>query len=1129
MKTDVPASGRHSRLGTRRAGTCVRHVGLAVLIAVATCWAGADPATDSGAAGTVRTTAAASAPATDLSPAGRELVRDTWPQRIAGSGYYELLDELRRLGLDDRGTRAELEARLRQFHDLPAPAPADGERSRVVEVRRAERAEYATQAETGADSVTLRGAVEVAVLQADPPTVHVIRADEVIYDRTAQLLTARGAVHYEVTQEQGEPQSVRAATMAYDLDSSKAVFLSATTQQQREGATGPLTFSFTAEVITRLSDATIILDDVRFSSSPDPVLTNYEIRARRMWLLAPGEWGLQAATIYVGRVPVFYVPFFFWPGDDVVFHPAVGVRDREGLFLNTTLYLIGRRPREDEPFSVLSLTNPGDYREELRGIFLRKIPGAPPPDDSYLKLMLDLYARLGMFAGAAGMLPVSDVGEVNFQVAAARSRNIYFDSARGTYTIYDPNDRSERLHWNESTLFGTTVPLRYGVELSGDVRFSGGSVRAGMELFSDPEFPSDFGNRQERFDWPTLIGFPGAPDTPPVRRSNLTWEVVARADLSALVGVDRPRSVEQLRLTNAGVYWLWRSRADPAVALIDPTRSFYYPATLRVQSAAQMGGTLLQLPATRVPASEPRMASVPGRGLRAFDTEPDPEQGGPPASGDEPASRTARTVPFRLPEPRATDIRAPPVEPPASMPAPAEARAGYDLSPGVTVEAIYGSDDWKTATDVDHAMESITLRVDHTTRLDRGVDLYGGLLSFDNGLRHSLTVLHPQRGEALTDDDWEHLRRASLQRSGTSVHLDNRITLRPLRGVPAWENSAIVYDLDLRLLNVVYDEPRGGHRSEWGVWDEDGVVTHRLETVAAWQLGEFPQRLTLTGDLPPRPAFLSARLDLDGGLASATAALEARCRSGTESLGECHELKPEPLSITARVTPLEWLSLSERVTIDLIRSQFERTESTLRAGGLGASLIARRAEPDDPLQVRQLRLDYADTFGPNHLWRNRVAVQFEPRANWTVDVIEPERSRLTFTTSLTLGIHEFLDLRFGTASSNDNTYCYVPAWADAACSTRNPLEDLFWSLAFWNENQRRQSNFKADRISVSAVHHLQDWDLTFEFEARPMPREDGFSEFQSRFSLFLQWLPVPEIRSNVGGDGDSFFIDETGE
>ena len=126
-----------------------------------------------------------------------------------------------------------------------------------------------------------------------------------------------------------------------------------------------------------------------------------------------------------------------------------------------------------------------------------------------------------------------------------------------------------------------------------------------------------------------------------------------------------------------------------------------------------------------------------------------------------------------------------------------------------------------------------------------------------------------------------------------------------------------------------------------------------------------------------------------------------------------------------------------------------------------------------------------------------------------------------------MAIHEFLDLSFRTASSNDRTYCYVAAWADEACTTRDPVEDLWWSLSFWDESKRRQSNFKVDRISLSAVHHLQDWDLTFEYVARPVAREGGFREFASRFSIFVRWIPVPEIRGRVGADDDTIFLGES--
>ena len=1065
-----------------------------------------------------------------LSPSGQVLVRATLPERIAAAGYFELLDELRVLGLDDRGTRAELAARLRGFYGLPAPPAAAGEPSEVVQVRQAGHAEYATSPDTGADSVALRGAVEVVVRKTDPDTVHVIRADEVIHDRTARLLTARGDVSYEVMQEGEEAQSVHAASMSFDLPSSKAVFVDATTRQQRRGESGPLTFTFDADAITRLTDGTIVLDNVRFSSSPDPIRPNYEVRARRMWLLAPGEWAMQSATLRVGRVPLFYLPYFVWPGDELVFHPALGVRDREGLFLNTTLYLIGRRERDADPFSVLSLTDPGKYREELRGMFLRKIRGVDPrSEEHYLKLMLDLYSRLGVFSGVAATLPVADAGEASFQVGAARSRSIFYLPAQGGYTAVDESGRS---YWNDATLFGAAFPLRYGIELAGNARFRGSSLRARLEVFSDPDFVRDFGDREERIDWPGLLGFEGGRDGGPGRRSSLTWEVIGSADLNELLaGGERPPLLQRAQVTNAGVRWLWQSRADPAAPLHDPTRSFFYPATLRVPASAQVSGTFWRWPAppASVPSAEtPAPAAVAGRGLRGAAAPPAPADASEPAGDDSPPRATATAG--RLPPARHDEYRAPPAAPVAAAAPPATAHIGYQLSPGVTVEATYGSDAWQAAEDVDLALESIVVRGDLTSRLEERLDLYGGLFSFDHGLRHSLTVLLPHRRSALAADDaWQALVEQSRQRSRASLHLTNRFTWRPVRHIAAWQDSSITYDIDLRLLNVVYHAESRAYRTRAGGWDADGVARHRLQTAAVWKVGDHPQRLTLAGDLPPRPLLLSAQLDLQAGPATAGAVLRARCQDADRTLGECPKLVPDPLSVSVRVSPFTPLSIGERVAIDLVRSQFERSETTVGLAGLSASLIAVRPEPDEPLQARQLRLGYSESFGPHYEWRNRIRVGFSPATSWTIDFVEPRRSRFTLTTALTVAVHEFLDLSFGTSSSNDRTYCYVAAWADDACTTRDPVEDLWWSLAFWDENKRRQSNFKVDRISLGAVHHLEDWDLSVEYSARPVAREGGLREFSSEFSIFVRWIPVPEIRGRVGGDDDTIFLGESGD
>ena len=1071
------------------------------------------------------------------SPAARELIRATLADDIAGAGYDELRAEARRLGLDDRGSRRDLQARLRRFYALPEQSRPPSQPAQVVDVRRAVHAEYRTAAATGGSYLVLRGDVELVVQDAEADTEHVIRADEVIYHHDAELLSARGGVEYVVTQGDGEPQRVGAASLAFDLATSKAVFVDGFTRQQRDGVAGPVTFSFAGDTITRLADGTIILDGARFTSS-EPRLPNYEVRAQRMWLLAPGEWGLQGATLSVGGVPVLYLPFFFLPGDEMVFRPAVGVRDREGLFVNTTLYLIGRRPPDDEPLSVLSLTAPGQYDEELRGLFLRRVPtDDPPSDEHYLKLMLDLYARLGMFTGVAGNLPLAEDGTLEFQLGVARSRSIW--PLGGSFIASDPV--SGRSHWHHSSLFGVTLPLRYGLELDGNLTLPDVSLTGRVELFSDPDFTTDFGNREERFNWPALLGFNAASEDAPTRRTNLSWDLNARADFSRLLAAGRsaPRPIDQLRLRNAGVRWLWHSRTAAAPgtsagARYDPTRTFFYPSSLRLPLFAQMGGTLLRLPAGPADTVQDDQPDLPGGRLRPPEELPaEPE---PRARGTAPDS----AAPEALPQ---SSTRSRPQQE-------STVRLRYDLRPGVTFEGTHDSARWITVRDVDHALESATVQVAHTTLVQHDADLYGGVLGLDNSLRNTITLQSlVHTAETMPDQQRERLTVATRSRSGITVSLGNRLTLRPLLGRPAWERSAVTYDLDLRLLNVAYVETDDDFRSRWGSWDVDGITRHRLAAVAALQVADSPQRLTLSADLPPRPMFLSAGLALSAGDVTASASTGLRCRDdprtsmedeSRSTLEDCAEWTPQPLNLSLEAKPLEPLSLRQQLSIDLAYrrvpedppvARVARSVSSLRLGGLNASLIAlplqRMGRDEETLGLQQLRIDYTETLGPSYLWRNRIRLEFTARAGWTVNFPDPRSNRFTFSTGLTARVHEFLDLTFATASSNERTYLYVPTWArEAGQEPLNPIEDLLWSFAFWDDSLRLRSNFKVDRLSLSAVHHLQDWDLTFDYSVRPRAQEDGIIALSSEFSIVVQWLPVPEIRSLVGAEDEEFFISE---
>jgi hypothetical protein len=120
-------------------------------------------------------------------------------------------------------------------------------------------------------------------------------------------------------------------------------------------------------------------------------------------------------------------------------------------------------------------------------------------------------------------------------------------------------------------------------------------------------------------------------------------------------------------------------------------------------------------------------------------------------------------------------------------------------------------------------------------------------------------------------------------------------------------------------------------------------------------------------------------------------------------------------------------------------------------------------------------------------------------------------------------VSELLEFSFSSVSSNTKLYRYVPAWAALVEeSWVNPLEDLAASFNFWNIVDRYNSGFKIRTLAFKAVHHLHDWDLSMEYQGSPQLRvlPSGLRQFEwtPTFTILVQWIPVPEIRSRIRSD-----------
>jgi hypothetical protein len=152
-------------------------------------------------------------------------------------------------------------------------------------------------------------------------------------------------------------------------------------------------------------------------------------------------------------------------------------------------------------------------------------------------------------------------------------------------------------------------------------------------------------------------------------------------------------------------------------------------------------------------------------------------------------------------------------------------------------------------------------------------------------------------------------------------------------------------------------------------------------------------------------------------------------------------------------------------------------------------------------------------------WKNRIRVGTILNTSWSMNIEQCTENSLDLSLTFDFWLYRFLKLSLTTSSYNNRTYQYFPALAaKLGQSPVDPIRDLLYSFDFFSKNSRQhreQSAFNLRSITLEAVHYLHDWNLTLSYEGKPVLDEGAMQyQWRSSFSILLQWLPIPEIRSN---------------
>jgi lipopolysaccharide assembly outer membrane protein LptD (OstA) len=1052
-----------------------------------------------------------------------ELERSSLALDIAVSNYYELKTLAASKGLSTEGSAADIRARLYAYFGVQAPEAPAVDSSLTIES--ASSFEYFTMEEGGDKVISFQGPVSIKMRTTDGFT-HTIKADEVLFDRDKNIVDAKGSVIYTRV---GPSRSdeFRGETIVVDLGSYSGVFLNGSYDLAPSGSFQRSLF-FNFQKFSRRSQDLTILEDAKITACDDPV-PHYHIRAKKVWLFGNGDWALSGATLYVGVVPLVWLPFFYYPSDDILFHPVIGYRSREGAYVQTTTYLLGERPASTatNSSSSLSLFESSGGTTELKGIFLKRVQSAAgdkgnaqaAASKDRFAIMTDIYSALGVYAGVEGHFEGKVLGGLDFSLSAAESRSLFLES-NGYYSPFDYSN-SYASTWNSSSVFGLELPLRFGLDLSYKNSGGSGGTRYSIAflcpIYSDPYYLQDFSRRSESSS--IFSAFTG--NTTTVNKtSTLTQSLIS--SLSWNAGKDAQSALlANVTLSKLGAQMTWKTRSQSTTGLttaqkrllaVDPQRDFFYPDDLEFLDAAfSSSGTLLR------------------------------------ASSDD-----------------ATKAQDPGAQPKVAL---ISSSLSWTASGTASAEEKFLSSGWAKPADIDGSPYYLLFGMKGAFGLASDTQVLGNLLD----LKMNLSVgaqdqLRPYLYDERSSPTTVHPYKLSDYAYRTAYSdLSSGLTLQPFSPTSPFSSSSLSYNIGGRLYSYDYTGLSGSgvdatplYASTWIGWDSTTLTTHTATASLGYiSPSKLVQRLSLQANLPPQLEKYSAsyslsqkflNASLQGAVSKLSSSADLLPSSLTASLSLGGSPYPtlrsdlswdfDAMAPSSSVTSLEYLWSKLAFTAKKAKgysfasglwsvdgtNYFRPYEASLTLGPT-VSLAQGRLRIDGTTGQQAVNPAAATGEATQAALGNSLGLILKPKLSYTQNFLKFTDSTLGAGLDLTLASKDGTSLSFSAASANKAAWRYWPAFFPATASFdpadyyKNIFTDIWESFSIWDSSALKRSLFKLQSLSLSLTQDLHDWNLSAALSMSPLlyTPDSGrpYYQLDFSFSIGVTWKDISELKTSL--------------
>ncbi len=1032
----------------------------------------------------------------------------------------------------------------------------------VVTINYARHTDYEKNEASGNEIIVLSGNVSMTVEKGNTQ-LH-IDASSVRYDRKTSMLFAQGDVVIKSQSTNGK-QDATADSMLLNTDTLEGIFDNSRIVRYGEDDSSipsGSTLVASSNILGTGPSSTRAFKHATISFCDDEN-PHWKIRASKAWMLPGGEFAFLNALLFVGPVPLLYLPAFYYPKDEIIFNPVIGIDARKGYFVQTTTYLWGRKPlsayttnseSSDESFSFGRHTT---LKEQVReGIVLHNLDADyTGQTKDYLKLTADYYSRLGGMLGLDGNYTPQNgsfIPSVSGFFNIALSNTIFYYSEEAQFSRYGISLDGIKRYPDSSSFLGVDLPFRYG----GNISIKGNkflNYYLSLPIYSDPYILVDYGSRSEYMDWINFLTKSRSDEISDEMKitdddsrliSGFNWDAKTSYSFPELSNLDSYfLSNANVNLSSSVIFKSWKRtdsefKENPLLwRLYTPERKIFYPSLITpFKFSGTAEGSFYKYPAEE----------------KKKNTEAEQEKTAKKESSKaEPSQKYTQeesTVFFT-----SEDL---PVLGDISLPSLAEFK-GFEYSFDYSINPSYVKQDsfspsmlFTKNTDFDNSKVfssyyELNVPLELTNKLSYRSSFISlkNVLSFDPHYQK-----HPQLNGYTEESSKNSVLNADYGENKFDIFDGNIVSFRPFMYDNVLYDTGIDWKSTIGILRTKYIGD--ATHPDWDyltvdVTDDECITEHSLTGyIIAKESDKTSQKFTAATTLPPREGEKDFMVDLTFpyvALSFSTGVERVESTSDDETEDADIEFKEKPFKQSMTVSLLKKLKITESLNFNTEENHYDSTKFALSWNGFQAAYTMQYAYGYDYDTISGWTADKSKEFQPYNFtlaysspkknfrfWRKRILWAPSLQTSFVYNLIKPTESYFTFIPAMTFRINQFLYLTFSTESRNSVVFRYFEDYTDYGeiiSGEKNPLIDLANSFAFWDTSSRKASGFKIKNFKISLAHNLHDWTFASTYIFKPRLTTDSNNKsvysYDPYFSFIINWRPMSGLRTQV--------VDEYGE